>query len=165
MAETPIKITIGEDQVEGMLADNPAARDLISQLPLTLTFSDYGGQEIVATAPEGLTMEGMPSGESAPAGTIGYYAPQQAIVLYYTDVPRPRDRASRQFRRRGLATLGMARAASCHDRRLKRSIKCSIRISPEWIGEMRLSSAIATRIFLSHQFPLRPLANTDWMYF
>ncbi|MGO1623440.1 cyclophilin-like fold protein [Flaviflexus sp.] len=88
MAETPLKITIGEDQVEGMLADNPAARDLISQLPLTLTFSDYGGQEIVATAPEGLTMEGMPSGESAPAGTIGYYAPQQAIVLYYTDVPR-----------------------------------------------------------------------------
>ena len=34
MAETPIKITIGEDQVEGMLADNPAARGLISQFRL-----------------------------------------------------------------------------------------------------------------------------------
>ena len=31
-------------------------------------------------------MEGMPAGESAPEGTIGYYAPAASIVLYYSDV-------------------------------------------------------------------------------
>ncbi|MDS2171473.1 cyclophilin-like fold protein [Nesterenkonia sp. CL21] len=88
MAETPIRITVGEDQFDAVLWDNPAAQDLIEQLPLTLDFSDYGGQEVTAEPPQPLTMEGMPEGESAPAGTIGYYAPDEVVVLYYTDVPR-----------------------------------------------------------------------------
>lgn len=33
-------------------------------------------------------MEGAPAGESAPAGTIGWYAPSGVIVLYYADVGR-----------------------------------------------------------------------------
>lgn len=88
MSETSIRIVIGDQALEARLWDNPAARSLIDQLPLTLDFSDYGGQEVLAEPPQPLTMEGMPSGESAPEGTIGYYVPSEVIVLYYTDVGR-----------------------------------------------------------------------------
>ncbi len=88
MTTTSIRIAIGDRTIDAQLSDNPAALSLIDQLPLTLDFSDYGGQEVLAEPPQPLTMDGMPAGESAPAGTIGYYAPAQAVVLYYTDVPQ-----------------------------------------------------------------------------
>lgn len=88
MAETPIRIIVGDQTLEARLWDDSAARSLLDQLPLTLEFSDYGGQEVLATRPQPLAMEGMPAGESAPAGTIGYYAPGGVIVLYYSDVGR-----------------------------------------------------------------------------
>ncbi len=86
--ETPIRIVIDDATLQATLWDNPAAQSLLDQLPLTLDFSDYGRQEVLASPPQPLTMEGMPSGESAPAGTIGWYAPGGVIVLYYTDVGR-----------------------------------------------------------------------------
>lgn len=87
MSGTPIRIEIdGSETLESTLYDNPATQDLIDQLPLTLDFSDYGRQEVLAEPPQPLTMEGMPSGESAPAGTIGWYNPGGVVVLYYTDV-------------------------------------------------------------------------------
>lgn len=88
MSETPIRIVIDDQTLDARLWDNPAARSLLDQLPLTLDFSDYGRQEVLAEPPRPLTMEGMPTGESAPAGTIGYYAPGEVVVLYYADVPR-----------------------------------------------------------------------------
>lgn len=85
---TPIRITIGEHHLNGSLWDSPAARSFLKQLPVTLMFEDYGGQEVLAVSPQPLSIAGMPSGQSAPAGTIGYYAPAESIVLYYSDVPR-----------------------------------------------------------------------------
>ena len=80
MGETRIRITVGDRTIEARLHDNPTARSLIDQLPLTLDFSDYGGQEVLAEPPSPLTMEGAPAGESAPAGTIGWYAPGGAAT-------------------------------------------------------------------------------------
>lgn len=88
MTEARIRITVDDHTLQARLHDNPAARSLIEQLPLTLEFSDYGRQEVLATPPQPLVTNGMPSGESAPTGTIGYYSPGRAIVLYYTDVGR-----------------------------------------------------------------------------
>ena len=88
VGETRIRTTVGNQTIEARLHDNPTARSLIDQLPLTLDFSDYGGQEVLAAPPSPLTMEGAPAGESAPAGTIGWYAPGGVIVLYYADVGR-----------------------------------------------------------------------------
>lgn len=88
MSETSIRIVIGGQVLNARLWDNPAAQSLIVQLPLTLDFSDYGGQEVLADLPQPLTMDAMPAGESAPEGTIGYYAPAEAVVLYYSDVGR-----------------------------------------------------------------------------
>ncbi|HAM43970.1 MAG: hypothetical protein KIT69_18940 [Propionibacteriaceae bacterium] len=88
MSETPIRVVIGDQTLRARLWDNPAARSLLDQLPVTLDFSDYGRQEVLAEPPKPLKMEGMPAGESAPSGTIGYYAPGRAVVLYYADVGR-----------------------------------------------------------------------------
>lgn len=86
MAETPIRIVVGEQVMNATLWDNPAARSLADQLPLTLDFSDYGGQEVTATPPQPLTMEGMPSGDAPVTGDVGFYGPGGVIVLHYADI-------------------------------------------------------------------------------
>ncbi|WP_434770672.1 cyclophilin-like fold protein [Curtobacterium flaccumfaciens] len=84
----PVHITIELDgeTLTGRLTDSATARALAAQLPATLTFGDYGGQEQIARLPAPLDTTGAPSTSDAPAGTIAYYAPDQSIVLYYTDV-------------------------------------------------------------------------------
>ena len=83
---TPITIQIDGETVTGTLSGNAAARSLIEQLPLTLSFSDYGGKEKTAELPEPLSLDGAPAGDEADPLTIGYYAPDQALVLYYEHV-------------------------------------------------------------------------------
>jgi hypothetical protein len=83
---TPITIQIDGETVTGTLSGNAAARSLIEQLPLTLSFGDYGGKEKIAELPEPLSLDGVPAGDDADPLTIGYYAPDQALVLYYEHV-------------------------------------------------------------------------------
>ena len=83
---TPITIQIDGETVTSTLSGNAAARSLIEQLPLTLSFSDYGGKEKTADLPEPLSLDGVPAGDEADPLTIGYYAPDQALVLYYEHV-------------------------------------------------------------------------------
>lgn len=84
----PVHITIELDSetLTGRLTDNATARALAARLPATLTFADHGGQEQIARIPAPLDTTGAPSTSNAPAGTIAYSAPDQSIVLYYTDV-------------------------------------------------------------------------------
>lgn len=81
-----VTIDIDGETVTGTLSGNATARSLIAQLPLTLSFRDYGGQEKIAELPEALSLDGVPAGDSAEPLTIGYYAPDQALVLYYEHV-------------------------------------------------------------------------------
>ena len=83
---TPITIQIDGETVTGTLSSNATARTLIGQLPLTISFRDYGGQEKIADLPEALSLDGVPAGDRAEPLTIGYYAPDQALVLYYESV-------------------------------------------------------------------------------
>jgi hypothetical protein len=83
---TPITIQIDGEIVPGTLSSNAAARSLIEQLPLELSFSDHGGQEKGAELPEPLSLDGVPAGDDADPLTIGYYAPAQVFVLYYEHV-------------------------------------------------------------------------------
>ena len=85
-ATTSISITVNGLIVTGFLQNNAATASLLSQLPLELSFADYGGREKIAGIPLPLSLDGMPSGGSAEPGTIAYYAPDQAIVLYYEPV-------------------------------------------------------------------------------
>jgi hypothetical protein len=84
--ETPIKITIGDAVITAQLADNATARDLASQLPLTLTFKDFNQVEKIAKLPQPLSMEGVPAGDDPDIRDICYYAPSGDLVFYYGDV-------------------------------------------------------------------------------
>ena len=54
MAELTIRVTIGDTVLTGHLRDVPAARDLIAQLPLTLTFRDFNNVEKISRLPRRL---------------------------------------------------------------------------------------------------------------
>ena len=84
--ETPVKITIADTVITARLADNPTARDLATQLPLTLTFTDFNRVEKIATLPRRLSTDGVPAGADPDIGDIGYYAPSGDLVFYYGDV-------------------------------------------------------------------------------
>ena len=59
-SSTPIRIVIGDDVVHGELWDNASSRSLITQLPVTLSFSDHNGKEKAGNLGGQLSMEGMP---------------------------------------------------------------------------------------------------------
>ena len=84
--ETKIRVTISDTVLTGRLWDNATARDLIAQLPLTLTFSDFNGLEKIASLPRELSTEGVPAGDDPSPRDIGYYAPSGDLVFYYGDV-------------------------------------------------------------------------------
>lgn len=85
MADTPIRLLFDNHNVHAVLHDNPAANSLRDQLPLTLSFCDYGRQEVNAEVPRKLTMNGMPAGCDPEIGDIGY---NQAgvVVLHYSKI-------------------------------------------------------------------------------
>jgi hypothetical protein len=85
-AGTPVRVVIGKTVLAARLWDNSTARDLLVQLPLTLSFRDFGGQEKLAPLPRKLSMEGVPAGSGAYPLDIGYYAPDGVLVFYYRDV-------------------------------------------------------------------------------
>lgn len=84
--ETQIRVIIGNTVLTGRLWDNATARDLIAQLPLTLTFSDFNSLEKIAPLPRKLSTEGVPAGDDPLPRDIGYYAPWGNLVFYYGDV-------------------------------------------------------------------------------
>lgn len=79
---TDIRLTIAGQAVTARLSDNPTARDLAVQVPMSLTFRDLNSVEKIAMLPRPLTTDGVPEGDDPQIGDIGYYAP----VLYYGDV-------------------------------------------------------------------------------
>ncbi len=72
--------------ISGRLDDSAASTSLLGRLPLTLPFRDVGGQEKVAELPEPLDLDGAPAGSNADPGMIGYYVPDQRLILYYDQV-------------------------------------------------------------------------------
>jgi hypothetical protein len=83
---TPIRVTIGDSVLTGRLWDNATARDLIAQLPLTLTLSDLNNLEKIGRLPRELSTDGVPEGDDPVPQDIGYYAPWGNLVFYYGDV-------------------------------------------------------------------------------
>lgn len=82
----PVSLQFRDVVISGTVEDTAAGRSLLAQLPIELDFREYGGQEKIATLPAPLDLDGAPERAAAPAGTLGYYAPDQGLVLYYEDV-------------------------------------------------------------------------------
>lgn len=83
---TPIRIIVGGQTLTAELYDNPTARDLAGQLPLTLTLDDLHQLEKTGPLPRALTTDGVPRGSDPEVNEIGYYAPGRDLVFYYGDV-------------------------------------------------------------------------------
>ncbi len=77
---------MGDRVFSAELYDNPTARDLADQLPLTITVDDLHGLEKTGRLPRALTTDGVPAGSDPDVDEIGYYAPGRNLVLYYGDV-------------------------------------------------------------------------------
>jgi hypothetical protein len=71
---TAVELTIDED--------NPAIRDFLSMLPLTLTLEEFNGREKIAYLPRELAHEGSP-GSDPEDGDLIYYIPWGNIGFYY----------------------------------------------------------------------------------
>lgn len=72
--------------VYGTLDNNSVSRDLLSRLPLTLTFSDYNGTEKIAYLPDGSPAwdtSDAPDSCTPAAGTIAMYAPWGNLCVFY----------------------------------------------------------------------------------
>ncbi len=82
----PIRIAVGTQTLTAQLEDNPTARDLADQLPLTLTFRDFNRVEKVARLPRALATDGVPVGADPDINDIAFYAPSGELVFYYGDV-------------------------------------------------------------------------------
>ena len=85
-ATTRIVIELDGQNIAGELDDSATSASLLAQLPLTLSFRDHGGQEKISELPAPLDLDGAPEGSDAAPLTIGYYIPEQSLVLYYHHV-------------------------------------------------------------------------------
>ena len=86
VGDTPVVLQIDGTTISARLEDSAASASLLAQLPLTLLFRDFDGQEKVAELPEPLDLDGAPAGSNADPGMIGYYVPDQRLILYYDQV-------------------------------------------------------------------------------
>jgi len=67
------------------LRDGAASRDLLRQLPLTVTLEDYAHTEKIARLPRKLSTSGAPAGFDPSVGDLTYYAPWGNLAIFYKD--------------------------------------------------------------------------------
>ena len=80
-----IKLTVNGNEIFVNLDDNQVSREFLGMLPLTLTFEDFNSTEKIATLPDELSKEGLPSGYTPEVGDFSYYAPWGNISVFYKD--------------------------------------------------------------------------------
>ncbi|MFI6180345.1 cyclophilin-like fold protein [Nonomuraea sp. NPDC051191] len=80
-----IRLILDDATIEATLNDSAAAHDFAGLLPLTLTLSDYAGNEKVSDLPKKLPTTGSPAGTAAKIGDINYYAPWGNLAIFYQD--------------------------------------------------------------------------------
>ena len=78
-----IRFAFATHRFSATLYGNPAARELLTLLPVDLTIVDYSTNEKIAYLPQKLTERGAaPFGDEA-VGDLCYYAPRGNLVFYY----------------------------------------------------------------------------------
>ena len=80
---TTIRFTAPDGTIDVTLdEDNPAVRDLLTMLPMTLDFEDFNGVEKIAYPPRDIQTDGSPP-SSAGAGDLAIYVPWGDIAFFY----------------------------------------------------------------------------------
>ncbi|MFC0471916.1 cyclophilin-like fold protein [Halalkalibacter kiskunsagensis] len=84
-SEERIVVTLDSGEIIINVYDNPTSREFLEQLPLTLTFRDYGETEKISDPPEELTKEGAPSGYTPEREDFAYFSPWGNVTMFYDD--------------------------------------------------------------------------------
>ena len=79
---TKIRIVFQQQEVVVVMFDNPASKDFIPLLPLSLEFRDFASAEKIATLPRRLNTAGAPTPHEA-TGDFTYYAPWGNLAVFY----------------------------------------------------------------------------------
>jgi hypothetical protein len=78
-----VRFSAGSTSVEVTIdQDNPAVRDFLSMLPLTLKLEEFAGREKIGYLPRKLAYSGSP-GSDPEDGDLIYYVPWGNIGFYY----------------------------------------------------------------------------------
>jgi hypothetical protein len=87
-----IRLTIGDQEVTGVLEDNPATRDRVSMLPITVPMGDLFGREKPGALSRPLTGDVEPV-STYRVGQIAYWPPSHDILVVHAgdglQVPAP----------------------------------------------------------------------------
>ena len=81
-----IRLIVDGETLPAVLEDNPAGRDFLSMLPLTLTVKDYNGTEKIGNPPRVISTEDMPDSIEPSAGDLTFYAPWGNIAIFLPGV-------------------------------------------------------------------------------
>lgn len=84
-ADVRIKLTFNSEEVIIKMRDNPASKDFLSLLPLTLTFEDYASAEKISYLSRKLSLEDAPTGSDPAPGDLTLYAPWGNLAIFYKD--------------------------------------------------------------------------------
>jgi hypothetical protein len=80
---TVVRFTAGSTSVEVRIdEDNPAVRDFLSMLPLTLDFTDFNAMEKISYLPRRLTTQGS-TGRAPANGDLIYFVPWGNLGFFY----------------------------------------------------------------------------------
>lgn len=78
-----IKITVGQRVITATMADNAAAQDFVSRLPLEVTLNDYNNTEKIFYPSPKLSIQGVKRGCAPAPGDITIYAPWGNVAIFY----------------------------------------------------------------------------------
>ena len=84
-SEQRVSVAFDGGEILVKMDDNPTSRAFLNQLPLTMTFEEFGGFEKLSYPPEKLTTEEAPSGHVPARGDFAYYSPWGNVNMYYSD--------------------------------------------------------------------------------
>ena len=80
-----IEMVIGEHTYTITLNDNDAAKSLVSRLPMTLTFENFGRYERIAYLKPTLTIGNAPRSTDPKTGDFTYYIPWGNLAAFVAD--------------------------------------------------------------------------------
>ncbi|CAH0145027.1 hypothetical protein SRABI96_00561 [Peribacillus sp. Bi96] len=83
ISEIRIKLSFNKEEVLVRMYDNPASRDFLAQLPLTVTFEDYVGKEKISILQKKLSADNVQSENQPKKGDFAYFSPWGNLAIFY----------------------------------------------------------------------------------
>ncbi|SIR55883.1 hypothetical protein SAMN05878482_104255 [Peribacillus simplex] len=83
LSDIRIKLSFKKEEVLVRMYDNPASRDFLTQLPLTVTFEDYVGKEKISILQKRLSADNEQSRNQPTKGDFAYFSPWGNLAIFY----------------------------------------------------------------------------------